>query len=543
MTVAGDEDATTEAAFKNVPRRRRSAGAASSSGPAPWPPKEEQLGGDDPGRGAPLPPAPSRDGGAEPHIRRAEKRRRLEDAKNGGGGGGAPPAAAAAAEWFEKERIRKGKMPAAMDASRPAISGGGKKLMGDAIRCHGGSAKNKKNPKSKKRKAGLGPPFWYGMGRDGQSTSTAGSPGTDQSFESLAGGVASAGLRAALANVGAGAPVRVYGRLMSGCDRNTHQSRLQMSCKSWRATEDGEYPVCAFLEAAEKAAAHGEGLLLKAYDRRGEEYELKLRYLRCNNSYRLISKWGHLLRSNGLVVDKGGGCDAEPVMLELWLFRPPRGAVGMVVLHYYKGDAAHADAALEEEEGRRRAKGRRMLVDNAMENVAGDKNGKGEGSAAATAASPSSEPGGGVKAAAEPQQACGGAMSEVAEAALSPDDAAGTKAQEKEAAPSSSDAAGGAAMVVEEEEGGAAPGEADGTKTVEEKDASATPMEVAAAQSASSPPDAGGAAGKKAGAPGEEAASPPPADASDGAKKAASRFGLTLYECFAAYALVQLSQS
>ena len=260
------------------------------------------------------------------------------------------------------------------DDDAPASPRPAGKLMGDAIRSHGGSAaaarRSKMTPrrgsKTKKRKdRGGGPPFWYGMGRDGQSTSTAGSD-LDYSFDKM-GAVVSDELRAALRSLGVGAaapqPQRVYGRMMSGCDRNTHQSRLQMSSKSWRA-EDGDYPICAFLTEAEKEAVEeGEGLEVTAYDRHGAERKIRIGYLGSNRSYRLTKNWGKFLRENDLVVGRTSKAGRAPkdVMLDLWLFRTPEGKVGMIIMHYRKGESAHADAAIDEEERRTRPR----LADNA----------------------------------------------------------------------------------------------------------------------------------------------------------------------------------
>lgn len=610
MAVPSGEDATPEEApFRNVPRRRRSA--------ARPPEEEEELVGDDPARGAPsAPPAPtsSRDvdegravapsaacdkkrtasdrGGHETHVRRAEKRHRYrplraEDTKNDGGGtlgrqtfsgDGAPPAppqgtadvaatAASAscsgerhADWVEKERIRKGKMPAAEPSA--VVPGGGGKLMADAIRSHGACSKNKPphphRRKSKKRKD-RGTPFWYGMGRDGQSTSAAGSD-VDHSFFKM-GAVVSDMLRATLASLGVddAAPKRVFGRLLSNCDRSRHQSRLQMSCKRWRADRD-EYPLCAFLTEKEKEDANGTGLTVKAYDRRGEKYDITIKFLGSNRSYRLTNKWGHFLEDNGLIVANGGGSEAKHVMLDLWLFRPPGGKLGMVMLHYFKGDAAHADAALEEEEDRRlRCRGNDDDAtaavakdeasspvepdggaggkDDVTEDVAGCASGKVEddgggvkSEAVASAPSPSEEPdGGGAKAAAGEEQA----------GPLPAPDADGTNMEEEEAGGALVETAGaqlsseasGAAKV----EAGGAPGEADGTKTTD-KLASAGTTEAAAGQ-----PSVDKEGGVLDGEDVVQAPSPP-VEGAGGAKKATLMFGLTYCDVSAAYTLMMLSQ-
>ncbi|OEL26318.1 hypothetical protein BAE44_0012665 [Dichanthelium oligosanthes] len=555
--MAGD-DKTPEAALEKVRRRRRSA----SSGPAARRLRSE-LWGDDLGRfcsSAPPPPSvapssaarkkerrPSTRGGAE-QVQREEK---PEDAKNGGrsargrllrwedteDGVGTPPApsrvdeaavAAASAssgregpvDLAEKARILKGKMPAAVNKSPPRRSayhddeapGSGVKLMGDAIRSHGGAAAarfnnkpGKPSPNSNMRKD-LGPPFWYGMGTRGQSTSTAGSDVVHK-FDKLR--VVSDKLRIALRELGLDddAPNRVYGKMMSVSDRDTNQGRLQMSCKSWRA-DPGEYPLAVSLTAAEKEAAlGGEGLALQAYDRCGKKYELNYRYVDTNKSYRLTNNWRKFLVSNGLVASERG---AKDVMLDLWLFRPPEGNVGMVMLHYRKGDGDHADAAFEEEERRTRAWGQDDDAaaeapsppepdggggggngDAVMEDVAGDADGnKGEG---------------GAKAAGEEQ--AGGAPSEAAAAPNLSPDADGTKMEEKEA--------------------GSAPMEAAVQSSQE------APMEAAARSSS-----LGAAVNKEeAGSQGGEEAAPPSSADAGGFKKKPTQI-----EVLAAHALVLLSQ-
>ncbi|KAF8666980.1 hypothetical protein HU200_053147 [Digitaria exilis] len=572
-------DAAAKAAFKNVPRRPGN--------------DQDPAGGDGPADVAPPPASlscnkkrPLVDRGVPEQFvhRRSEKRHRVlpteQDAKNGGRGGGdatpapsrKPEAAAAAAasaststerpvDWAE-ERIRKGKMPAVNasppdqtsgdDERRHGESGGGK-LLGDAIRSYratGAAATgleikplriSKSKSKSKKRKD-RGPPFWCGMGRDCQSTSAAGSD-LNYAFTNLV----TDELRAALGQLAiAAAPVRVYGRMLAGCDRSKHQSRMQMSCKSWlrRGSGRGEFPLVAFLTESEKKAAHGgHGLAVEAYDRRGVAYDIIVKYLASNRSYRLTHEWGRFLKENGLVVAEVPG--PKDVMVDLWLFRPPGGKVGMVIMHYFKGDAAHADAAFDEEEEREN-RARRLDNDDAtpaaaaamaasppepeerrggkeavVDGVAGggdeDEKGRlGLGNAGVKGdVAASSELDGGGTAASEEQ--AGGAPSEVVVVAapFSPD-ADATKADEKEATQSSLDATAG---------GGAA-------KAVEETEAS-TPTTGAAAAQVSATTAAGGVAkavGEEAAVgPGEEAGvRPSPPDDGGGAKKAFGATALSL---------------
>jgi hypothetical protein len=259
--------------------------------------------------------------------------------------------------------------------------------------------------------------------------SSAGSD-VDYSFDRI--GVVSDRLRTTLRGLGVAAPVRLYGRFLTRCDRDIQQTRLLMSCKRWRA-DDAEFPLCAFLTEEEKEMAHGAGLPLAAYDRGGDAYELTFRFLECNVAYRLIYKWGDFLRHNGLVVAKDEPAPVDDdVMLDLWMFRPPGpgGKVGMVMLHYRRGDAAHADAALDEVEQKRL----QLMLNNGdapaaadavMEDVVGDANEEGDEDAgviaevAAAAPAPSS-----------PSEPSGGGAIEAAEAASSPSEPDGVGAKE-----------------------------------------------------------------------------------------------------------------
>uniref|UniRef100_A0A8I6XT20 Uncharacterized protein n=1 Tax=Hordeum vulgare subsp. vulgare TaxID=112509 RepID=A0A8I6XT20_HORVV len=126
------------------------------------------------------------------------------------------------------------------------------------------------------------------------------------------------------------------------------------------------------------------GLDLQVFDRDGEMYELKCRFLECNQGYRLIGKhWTRFLVKTGLLVKKKkkrkGSPEAEgseggessspspepdegppepkvkvrPARLELWAFRSPKltmgcpghadGKLGLVLLHYFEGDGAEAE--------------------------------------------------------------------------------------------------------------------------------------------------------------------------------------------------------
>ncbi|KAL6619962.1 hypothetical protein ACP70R_035101 [Stipagrostis hirtigluma subsp. patula] len=257
----------------------------------------------------------------------------------------------------EEERRRKGKM-IAIDESPPrtsAAAGQGQgKLMGDAIRSHASATAIGANTKKRKCR---GPPFWVGMGSEGQSTSSAGSD-MGATLDTIP--VASGRLRAALRGLAAAPPVRVYGKMMSLSDRVLQQSRLLMSCKGWGASTGGEpFPLDAALTDEEKATARrGKGLPVLTLDRGGRRYQLSCKYLNSNLGYRLITSWSDFLRGNGLVEKRGHGRKPPEVMIDMWLFRTHEGKLGMVLMHYRKGDAAHADAALDEERERRRSRRR-----------------------------------------------------------------------------------------------------------------------------------------------------------------------------------------
>ncbi|KAJ1262468.1 hypothetical protein BS78_09G110100 [Paspalum vaginatum] len=278
-------------------------------------------------------------------------------------------------DWadYKKRRILKAKMPVlprrsaygdddgtcAAATRRPARSGASNKLMGDAIRSHG-RATHSKLCKTKSKQC---TEFWCGMGCDGQSTSSAGSD-LDYSFNNIK--IVSDKLRGILGGLGA-VPVRVYGRKMAWCDRDIHQSRLQISCK--RFVSRHEFPLSAFLTNEEyeaagdweiKEAAEGKadkkeckGLVLQAYDRDGNQYMMTFKYYESNQCYRFTKEWCSFLRKHGLNLSKNKPGAPKDVMIDLWLFRQPGGKVQMVVLHYDKGDAVHADAALDEGASRR----------------------------------------------------------------------------------------------------------------------------------------------------------------------------------------------
>ncbi|KAF7100394.1 hypothetical protein CFC21_101918 [Triticum aestivum] len=197
----------------------------------------------------------------------------------------------------------------------------------------------------KKREDGV---FWAGM--ESTSWSAAGpAPGVDSLDEIAA---VDGKLRDVLRGLGASVPVRIYGKRLSKSDRVINQHRLLMPCRSWRHGEP--LPFDEVLTAEEKPSVQ-----VQAYDRVGRPYVLDCKKLECNKSYRLIAGWRRFLTENGLAVsDDARAEDLEPAMVELWAFRSPaltmgvagqpRGALGLVIVHYRQGDAPHADAAIAE---------------------------------------------------------------------------------------------------------------------------------------------------------------------------------------------------
>ncbi|KAL6624730.1 hypothetical protein ACP70R_032051 [Stipagrostis hirtigluma subsp. patula] len=345
-----DSPAAVSVSFKEPKSPRRSGGADRNKIVDQAGKKQNRRRAEEPVAHAPA-PSQQKDGG--PAALTVARREAPSSSSRG--------AAGSPVRTAEEERRCKGKM-IAIDESPPrtsAAAGQGQgKLMGDAIRSHASAtaAAPTTGANTKKRKH-RGPPFWVGMGSEGQSTSSAGSD-MGATLDTIP--VASGRLRAALRGLAALPPVRVYGKMMSLSDRVLQQSRLLMSCKGWGASTGGEpFPLDAALTDEEKATARrGKGLPVLTLDRGGRRYQLSCKYLNSNLGYRLITSWSDFLRGNGLVEKRGHGRKPPEVMIDMWLFRTHEGKLGMVLMHYRKGDAAHADAALDEERERRRTRRR-----------------------------------------------------------------------------------------------------------------------------------------------------------------------------------------
>ncbi|XBI14560.1 hypothetical protein VPH35_057132 [Triticum aestivum] len=227
-------------------------------------------------------------------------------------------------ESEEEERKRKGKMPAVDQSLPPPVE---TKLMGDAIRAHANTSTS--------------PPVENKLMSDAigahanASTPTPFAAYKDVPFDYDA---VSQRLRDVLGGLGVVAgPVCVYEKVMTISDRGKDQNRLLISCKDGGDKNksgskkgkkkkqgsgggDDEHRAAAifakiFSHEEELKVLEGQaeaegmekkkklGLGVQAYDRHGEMYELKCRYLPCNSAYRFIdSDYGRFLGNNGLLV-------------------------------------------------------------------------------------------------------------------------------------------------------------------------------------------------------------------------------------------------
>lgn len=165
-------------------------------------------------------------------------------------------------------------------------------------------------------------------------------------------------LLSSLAAHGASAPWFVDSKELTDTDARPDQNRLQFSSSS---------PIARVLTAAEMARASigsGSGLLVMAFDRRGEMYSFKCRYFQRKCYCRLMHEWGKFLRDHHLAVGKTDKL-ARRIVVEVWAFRSralpnykeekdrfdcghPDGALGLVVLHRVEDEAAVLEAPDEE---------------------------------------------------------------------------------------------------------------------------------------------------------------------------------------------------
>nr|AAV24759.1 hypothetical protein [Oryza sativa Japonica Group] len=233
-----------------------------------------------------------------------------------------------------KENVRKCKLaglraaaPAARRRPRPVEKKliGGAAILGAGRPPHVAADEATPPPGAKKPKPDHRAFFWTALGHDMASTTSAGSD-TGATLDNIA--VVDDNLRANLWYLVASPwrpPARVYGKKMTFTDRSVAQHRLLMSCKGWHNTHRGgdePFPFEELLTPAEKAAADGdEGLRVQAYDRTGRDYDLKCKFLNCNDAYRLILEWSEFLKENHLDVKDKNAAMANEAMIDLWAFR------------------------------------------------------------------------------------------------------------------------------------------------------------------------------------------------------------------------------
>uniref|UniRef100_A0A0D9ZW48 Uncharacterized protein n=1 Tax=Oryza glumipatula TaxID=40148 RepID=A0A0D9ZW48_9ORYZ len=262
-----------------------------------------------------------------------------------------------------KENVRKCKMAGLRAAApaarwRPRLAA----ILGAGRPPHVAADEATPPPGAKKPKPDHTAFFWTALGHNMASTTSAGSD-AGATLDNIA--VVDDNLRANLRYLVASPwrpPARVYGKKMTFTDRSVAQHRLLMSCKGWHSTHRGgdePFPFEELLTPAEKAAAADgdEGLRVQAYDRAGRDYDLKCKFLSCNDAYRLILEWSEFLKENHLDVKDKNAAMANEAMIDLWAFRSrwlshgvdghEDGRLGLVMVHYFRGDAPHADAAMD----------------------------------------------------------------------------------------------------------------------------------------------------------------------------------------------------
>jgi hypothetical protein len=202
---------------------------------------------------------------------------------------------------------------------------------------------------NKKRKRLGNNVFSASTRRYGQSTTSSGTAAV--SLDKI--DVVDDTLRRTLRELGA-SPERIYSKRLWTSDRVLGQHRLLMSTKSWRARHGVPFPLDEVLTPEEKPYVR-----VQAYDRRGNAFVVECKKLTSNNAYRLINGWGDFLKYNGLVVPPNTKPDELDIaMVELWAFRSPllkvgvtnqpKGPLGLVIVHYRKGESPHADAAIDQ---------------------------------------------------------------------------------------------------------------------------------------------------------------------------------------------------
>ncbi|KAM3386099.1 hypothetical protein ACQJBY_009638 [Aegilops geniculata] len=123
----------------------------------------------------------------------------------------------------------------------------------------------------------------------------------------------STGLKQHLETLGATAPQFVCVKTLQKSDVDLNQNRLLFSCK--RASIQ-RHPITGLLSHKETYLVHEwkDGLRVTAFDDHGNEFGVKLRYLRSNGAYRFIGDWGDFVTEHGMQIH---------VDVQLWAFQSP----------------------------------------------------------------------------------------------------------------------------------------------------------------------------------------------------------------------------
>ena len=115
------------------------------------------------------------------------------------------------------------------------------------------------------------------------------------------------------------APQFICRKTLYKTDVDSNQNRLLFSCKTEFVAD---HPITALLDGNERETyfVHNclQGLLVRTFDGRGNEFDLRLRYLTSNGGFRLIDQWNDLVSANKLAKAVNSG---RHVDLEVWAFR------------------------------------------------------------------------------------------------------------------------------------------------------------------------------------------------------------------------------
>jgi Domain of unknown function (DUF313) len=135
-------------------------------------------------------------------------------------------------------------------------------------------------------------------------------------------------------------PTFILRKNLQPSDLKLSQSRLLLARNDVVAS-----PLFGILTSKESELVLEQGLTVRAFDQHEREYELSLRFLKSNNSYRLKNHWNQFLRQNAGEIKAG-----DPI--EIWMFHILKEdgstKIGMALVHYGKEDEPRQE---QEQEG------------------------------------------------------------------------------------------------------------------------------------------------------------------------------------------------